>query len=378
MHTRFNRETLMKLKSPTTFVILSLCAPTTACDEVMDESAASETSTFTTAPDADTVAADDPDEAPTEEEQNLAADPGVEDRSDDVLIMSPSLFESYVEFASLAGKERRQISFLEYIYETKPSLGDEASLVISGLRKNRANCTCSVAATINANPDKTHFESFDGGSRFGWSHSANGAAHYGFIRRDENSAISQHQRQRENFTEVSLSIICLDAQNQLCQGASCSGAMHVYSEYGAKLYGWAETKEIWNKAAQASVSDGAQLSYQPPGASEIILFNKSGSVTRYSNKTAFNVAEAVNVVVSVLKIATAVSVFDIDKNGDLFSKIVASLARVISREGANGSTDAQMFVAYDSRPKSPFLISYVPWATPQVHKGAAPFGRRAA
>jgi hypothetical protein len=143
--------------------------------------------------------------------------------------------------------------------------------------------------------------------------------------------------------------------------------MYLLAEYGTRMHGYAETGGVWDKSAQASIADGAVLSYARPFQEPTRLFEKLGSVTHHATSTSFNIDELASLAASALTIVTAITTENPTLiTGDLLSKIIKAFAGLVSRSGSDGTTEREMFVAYDATRDGYFDIAFSSTAN-QVH-----------
>jgi len=285
-----------------------------------------------------------------------------EPRGDEFTEVSPELFAQISQWTN--DRDESTDDLEEYVRTSSPALLDELQGFIGDHNEKglRGQCVCNILASVDANPAGNSEQSVSN-----WSTGANGAAHRGEAYRSAKKSKTEVSHSKSNHTAVSLQLVCLDEHNQYCD-ASCTGKMYVYSEYATKLYGWADTSGIWDKAAQAAVADGAKLTYDVTYLNPMVLFEKVGSVSHHANKTSFNEEEVIKTVRGILSIAVAVKTSgEGGADWDLITKTIQSLVKVIKRSGTNGSTENEMKVSYDSRGLAPFNVTYSPLGA-QVHR----------
>jgi len=353
---------------PLSFAALSLALA--SCDpgpEIDDEGAS--TTAFEFADESESASESESDSgyeatdetSPDSEEETTLAE-SEHPRGDEITEVSPELFAQISQWTNDSNEPK--LGLEEYIRANSPALLDEAQTFIAGHNKKglRGACVCNILASVDANPSVKTVQ-----TNSNWSTEADGAAHRGDAYRSASHAQSEAAYSQSNHTAVSLQLVCLDEQAQYCN-ASCAGKMYVYSEYGTRLYGWADTGGIWSKAAQAAVADGAKLTYDVTHSTPLVLFEKVGSVSHQAKSTSFNPDEIINTVRNALAIAVAVKTSGAaGVDSDLITKTIRSLAKLISRSGTNGNTQNEMFVAYDSRALAPFNVSFSPLGS-QVHR----------
>ena len=277
--------------------------------------------------------------------------------------VSPELFEVITRWVAESAQNESGSTLRDFVEEAEPRFLYEVEELTAALgsKRFRGSCTCNILAAVDASPAGLVSETAEN-----WSAQANGAAHSAEQYRSSNKHSSTVVSSKSNHTRVSMQMVCLDGQGQYCN-ASCSGKMYVYADYASKLYGWGSTSGIPSKAAHAAVADGAKLTYEAPYLSPLVLFDKVGSVSHHANKTAFNQDEVINVVRGALSIITAVKTSGAaGVDSDLVTKFITSLSKLITRSGNDGSTENEMYVAYDSRSVPPFNLTFSPLAA-QVH-----------
>lgn len=270
----------------------------------------------------------------------------------------------------------RPLSLEHFVSLHQPSLLAEVqALESSGADEGVSQmsvCGCQLLATVDANPvnRQTEYENYDtSGEKHRWTAEALGAAHRGEFYRYKYHGLTAHEKDRQHHTQMRFQLMCRDGQGNYCEG-SCQAKMYVYSEYGTRLYGWGNTGGIWDKAAHAAVADGVKLTYAAPYQTSLTLFEKAGSVSHHANKTAFNVDEAINVVKGALQIYAALKTSDaggaLTADSELISKTIKSLAKLIHRSGNNGSTERELYAAYNSTQEGFFNVNYSS-SSAQVH-----------
>lgn len=295
--------------------------------------------------------------------------------------VSPELFDLIAAWSAgdalgVAAGEALAEDLLAYVDANDPDLVAEAMDLLA--REGAAAkgigtasvCSCQLLATVEANPiqasteHQADREMRDWPNRnkvkweYVWDGAANGAAHSGRLYRYHYHGLSAHERNRTNFTQMRVQLLCKDAAGVRCSG-SCQGQMYLLAEYGTRVYGYGETGGVWDKAAQASAADAAVLSYARPFEQPVRKFEKLASVTHYATKTSFNIDEVANVAAAAVTIVQAIVTSNPTQiTADFVSKLVKSLAGLISREGNDGSTDREMYASWDSTRDGYFDISF--------------------
>lgn len=300
--------------------------------------------------------------------------------------VSPELFDLITAWSAGDGLtvSAQATDLLAHVQSSHPELVAEATQLLERDQQVAKSigtdslCSCRLVAAVDANPIQTVDESqsdremrdWPNRSKVKWEYiwnaSANGAAHRGSLYRYHYHGESGHERNRTNHTQMRVQLLCTDSAGVRCEG-SCQGQMYLFAEYGTRMHGYAETGGVWDKSAQASVADGAVLSYARPFQAATRLFEKLGSVTHHASTTSFNVDQLATLAASALTIVTAISTENPELiTGDLLSKIIKAFAGLVSRSGSDGTTEREMFVAYDSTRDGYFDIAFSSTAN-QVH-----------
>lgn len=310
---------------------------------------------------------DTQEEAVQDQDQELEQD---QEQEQGITEVSPELFDLLLEWAAdseAAAEDQGELpSLAEYVSLRSTEEALELDQVLSPLDGQgfRSGCSCELLATVDANPINKLTESDSSGDH-NWSGEAHGAAHRGELYRSSPHSLTSFEKQRQHQTRFMVHMLCRNGQGQWC-AASCSGKGYIAADYGVRLYGWADTGGIWNKAAHASAADGAKLTYAAPYSAAQVLFDKVGGVSHWGNKTAFNVDEVITFVTSALQIYTQIQTTSSVPDASLISKLIRSLSKLVSRSGNNGSTEQEMFASYSSFSSGFFNVSYSSSAA-QVH-----------
>lgn len=292
--------------------------------------------------------------------------------------VSPELFDLITTWSAgdALAVAAQPADLLAYVQSSDPALVGEATDLLERDQQvaksigTESLCSCRLVASVDANPIQTVDESqsdremrdWPNRSKVKWEYiwnaSANGAAHRGSLYRFHYHGESTHERNRTNHTQMRVQLLCTDSAGVRCAG-SCQGQMYLLAEYGTRMHGYAETGGVWDKSAQASIADGAVLSYARPFEAATRLFEKLGSVTHHATSTSFNVDQLITLAASALTIVTAIRTDNPDLiTGDLLSKIIKAFAGLVSRSGSDGTTEREMFAAYDSTRDGYFDIAF--------------------